>query len=680
MNLDAAVQMFHAESDELLQRMESTLLQLQSSPQRTEVVDELFRAVHTIKGTAGIFGYDAIVAFTHDVETLLDRIRCGEDAADADVVSLLLACGDHIRALIAPAMQGTPIDAELAARGAQLTARVLARCGAPAGRTPAPPDSTPPAAADVSRAPQRWRLRLRFGPEVLRNGMDPLSILRYLATFGEIEPLQTLTDRMPPWEEMDPEACHLGFDLVFASAAGREAVDAAFDFVRADCEILIEPLDGGCAGDSAAGAGIAATGTEADAPAAQAAGTDAPGPAREPADARRAAPRSLRIDAGKLDQLIDVVGEIVIAGAGLQLSIQRSGQPDLVEQSEALARLVEEVRNSALALRMVPIGASLHRFQRVVHDLGRELGKDVSLAIEGADTELDKSIVEAIADPLTHLVRNALDHGIEAPRERRARGKPARASLRLSARHDSGSIVIEVGDDGAGLDRERILAKAIGRGLVASGDALTDREVYRLIFAPGLSTADKVSNLSGRGVGMDVVKRSIEALRGSVDIESEPGAGTTVRIRLPLTLAIIDGLLVGIGQARYVIPLDSVHECIEIGAAERAAAAARGYIDLRGTVLPLLWLRERFACGGPPPPRRENIVVIHHGGNCLGVVVDDLYGNTQTVIRPMSEVFRHLDCFSGSTILGDGGVALILDVAGLADLARGPVARGSQAA
>jgi two-component system chemotaxis sensor kinase CheA len=334
------------------------------------------------------------------------------------------------------------------------------------------------------------------------------------------------------------------------------------------------------------------------------------------------------------------------------------------EATALMSRLVDEIRDGALRLRMVPIGETFSRFQRVVRDVSKELGKDIELIITGAETELDKSVVEKIGDPLTHLVRNSMDHGIESAEARAARGKPVKGRLRLNAYHDSGSIVIEVGDDGGGLNKDRILEKAIERGIVGPNQNLSDREIYNLIFEAGFSTADAVSNLSGRGVGMDVVRRNIEALRGMVELDSTPGEGTTVRIRLPLTLAIIDGFLVGVGDSSYVVPLEMVLECVELSDADRRALAHRAYVNLRGEVLPFVRLRDHFEVTGSGS-RRENIVVVHYGGHKAGLVVDQLMGEFQTVIKPLGKMFSRVKGVSGSTILGTGEVALILDVPSL---------------
>jgi two-component system chemotaxis sensor kinase CheA len=357
------------------------------------------------------------------------------------------------------------------------------------------------------------------------------------------------------------------------------------------------------------------------------------------------------------------VGELITATATASLAGRSLASAALHEAHSTLAGLVQEVRDSALQLRMVKIGATFNRFQRVVHDVSREIGKDIGLHIQGEDTELDKTVVEKIADPLTHLVRNSMDHGIEPAHVRAERGKPARGTVSLNAYHDSGSIVIEVGDDGGGLPRDKILAKAVERGLVEPGKQLSDQEVYGLIFEPGFSTADQVTNLSGRGVGMDVVKRNITALRGAVSIDSRPGQGATVTIRLPLTLAIINGFQVAVGESVFVLPLDAVEECIEF-----RSDTGHDYTELRRKVLPFIELRKLFKVSGHPSSR-QSLVVVRHGNQRFGLVVDRLLGEAQTVIKPLASMFSHLHGISGSSILGSGEVALILDVPALAQRA-----------
>ncbi|NLC36628.1 MAG: chemotaxis protein CheA, partial [Alcaligenaceae bacterium] len=374
--------------------------------------------------------------------------------------------------------------------------------------------------------------------------------------------------------------------------------------------------------------------------------------------------RLIRVQADKLDQLIDLVGELVIAGASASLLARQSGQAHLMEANSVLSRLVENIRDSALQLRMVQIGETFNRFNRVVRDTAREIGKDIELVINGAETELDKSVVEKIGDPLMHLVRNAMDHGIESAGQRQAAGKPGRGRLELNAYHDSGSIIIEVMDDGGGINVQKVEAKAIERGLIQAGHTLTDQEIVNLVFEAGFSTVEAVSNLSGRGVGMDVVRRNIQSLRGSVEVKTWPGEGSCFTIRLPLTLAIIDGFLTTAGDASYVLPLDSVVECLDL-----QVDATRGdMLNLRGEVLPFIRLRDFFGVAGEPPAR-ENVVVITSGSVKAGIIVDQLLGEFQTVIKPLGQLFRHLRGIGGSTILGSGEVALILDVQALTQLA-----------
>ncbi|HQO28780.1 MAG TPA: chemotaxis protein CheA, partial [Accumulibacter sp.] len=370
--------------------------------------------------------------------------------------------------------------------------------------------------------------------------------------------------------------------------------------------------------------------------------------------------RMIRVQADKLDHLIDLVGEMVIAGAGANLLAQRSGQTNLLESTSVLLRLVEDIRDAALQLRMVQIGETFNRFNRVVRDASHELGKTIDLVITGAETELDKSVIEKLGDPLMHLVRNALDHGIEAAEVRLARGKPPTGTLQLNAYHDSGSIVIEVSDDGGGLPKDKIRQKAIDKGLIDASASLSDHELINLIFEAGFSTAEKVSNISGRGVGMDVVRRNIQSLRGSIDVDTVEGKGSTFTIRLPLTLAIIDGFLTGVGKASYVVPLESVVECIEL----TEVGEKRNYLNLRGEVLPFVRLRELFAIRGESPAR-QNVVIVQYAGQKAGLVVDTLLGEFQTVIKPLGTLFKHLRGVGGSTILGSGEVALILDVQAL---------------
>jgi len=710
MNLDQALQTFFVESRELLDDMESALLTL-SQESDAETVNAIFRAAHTIKGSAGLFGLDPVVAFTHVVESVLDEVREGRVPVDDELIALLLSCGDHIRALV-DAVEADPdkLDAALAQRGEPLLVQLRQRLAPTAVAAPAAPghalvatdeDAAFERIANTSGDADLWHISVRFGRDVLRNGMDPLSFIRYLGTLGTITGIVTLPDAIPAAAEMDPESCYLGFEIAFKSQANKATIEGVFDFVLDDCVLRIVPpnsrIDEYIAiinslpeeasrlGEMLVRCGVVTAHELQSALQVQAGAQASPEQAapligavlveqasvaapvvaaalekqKRVKDVKAQENQSVRVDADKLDRLINLVGELIIATAGANLIARKARNVELQEANSVLSSLVEEVRDSALQLRMVKIGATFSRFQRVVHDVSRELGKDIALVVSGEDTELDKTVVEKIGDPLMHLVRNAIDHGIDSPDVRAQRGKPPTGTVRLNAYHDSGSIVIEVGDDGGGLNREKILAKAIERGLAEPGKVLSDGEIYGLIFEPGFSTAEKVTNLSGRGVGMDVVKRNITALRGSVAIASIPEQGTTVTVRLPLTLAIINGFQIGIGKAVFVVPLDMVDECVEF-----SAEAGHDYIDLRGAVLPFIRLRELFDIAGPVSPR-PNIVVVKHAGQRFGLAVDTLLGEAQTVIKPLSKMFGQVQGISGSSILGNGEVALILDVPAL---------------
>jgi two-component system chemotaxis sensor kinase CheA len=728
MNLDDALQTFLAEGRELLDEMERALLSLREVHDGAEAVNAIFRAAHTIKGSAGLFGLDHIVAFTHVAESVLDEVRSGGIAIDDALLATLLACGDHIRALLDAVEQGRlEPDPALARRAEPLLEQLQQRLGT-AGTAGAA--ALPAERSDSFTRVQRndsdadtWHISLRFGRSVLRNGMDPLSFIRYLGTLGSISAIVALPDAIPAAPEMDPECCYLGFEIAFRSQADKATIESVFEFVLDDCAIRIlppnsrideyielinalpeEPVRVGemlvhcgtltpheltaalhvqSGADPAASAGARADGTPAQKigailveqgsvpPAVMDAALDKQQRVRE---AKAKEGGSVRVDAHKLDRLIDLVGELIIASASASLAARSTPSSMLHEAHSTLSGLVEEVRDSALQLRMVKIGATFSRFQRVVHDVSREIGKDIRLAVLGEDTELDKTVVEKIADPLTHLVRNAMDHGIEAAELRAQRGKPVQGTVQLNAYHDSGTIVIEVSDDGGGLNRDRILAKAVERGLVEAGRNLSDGEIYALVFEPGFSTAEQITNLSGRGVGMDVVKRNITALRGTVAIDSVAGTGTTVKVRLPLTLAIIDGFQVGVGKSVFVVPLDMVEECLEF-----PAETGHDYTNLRGGVLPFIRLRELFEIEGPVGSR-QNIVVVRLGAQKVGLVVDTLLGEFQTVIKPLSRMFSQVKGISGSSIRGSGEVALILDVPGLMRHVTTPLDKGASPA
>nr|WP_277344551.1 chemotaxis protein CheA [Oleiagrimonas sp. C23AA] len=704
--MDQALQTFIGESRELLEEMEQSLLSLGATTEPGEDIHAIFRAAHTIKGSAGLFGLDGVVAFTHIVESLLDQLRSGEQAWSEDMAGLLLSARDHIVALIEAVAAGEEPSTPVLQQGAKL-ATALSACMQ--GAVAEVADQALAAQADAASTPDaedgHWHISLRFHADTLRHGMDPLSFLFYLRNLGQIVHVETVADALPLDGSFDAESCYLGFEIALRGQTDHAAIESVFEFVLDACELrilapgstaeqfaaLADALPEGAArarqwliacASLPAEAETSPTDARADAlpaggevkgeVAALAASAPSPVQALPPKPLES---RSVRVDADRLDQLIDQIGELIIASAGTSLAARQTRNPELQERSATLASLVQAVRESALQLRMVRIGATFNRFQRVVHDTARELGKDIGLIIRGEDTELDKTVVEKVADPITHLVRNAMDHGIESAEVRRQRGKSERGTITLEAWHDSGAIVIRVADDGGGLNRDKILAKAVDRGLVDAHRQLSDSEIYELIFEPGFSTAEQVSNLSGRGVGMDVVKRNITALRGSISIDSTPGQGTAISIRLPLTLAIIDGFLVEVGNATFVIPMDVIDECVEF-----SQVGHNDFANLRGQVLPLIGMHQVFGLGTGARSGRRNIVVIRHAGRSFGLVVDALLGEFQTVIKPLAKLFAGVRCVSGSTVLGNGKVALIVDVPALVDQAgQAALARASAA-
>ncbi len=703
--MHAALQTFIVESQELLQTMEDDLINLEQQEDSTETIAAIFRAAHTIKGSSGLFGLDHIVEFTHVVENVLDILREGQIQVSNDLVATLLNCRDHIALLIDALAEGQLTADEIQAHQGELLLEQLTPYLEQEQTSPMPVAITPRNAKvekDTNNADTvqsgNWHLSLRFGSDSLRNGMDPLAFIRYLSTVGRIVSITTLTDGLPEAATMDPETCYLGFEIDLQSDAGKEAIEAVFEFVREDSIIHILPPnsclntyidlirslpeDERRLGEILIASGVLTRqelesnlqlqqqqnpteATNQPIGAILVETQTVPQPIVDAAlekqkqikDAKARENQSIRVDADKLDKLIDLVGELVISCAAANLRAEQIKDSVLLEANAQIIGLVEEVRDSALKLRMVPIGATFNRFQRVVRDVSAEIGKDIALVISGGDTEVDKSVVEQIGDPLMHLVRNSMDHGIENAQIRAEHGKPTKGKLTLNAYHESGSIVIEVSDDGGGLNKDKILAKALEKGLVQPGVNLSDNDIYGLIFEAGFSTADQVSNLSGRGVGMDVVKQNITALRGTIEINSLPGAGTTTRIHLPLTLAIIDGFLVAVGNSFFVIPQDRIVECVELPVESFYA----DYMDLRGEVLPFIRLGKFFNIKREPS-RRENVVVVNSGGSKTGIVVDRLLGEFQTVIKPLGKLFNHVQGIGGSTILGSGEVALIIDV------------------
>jgi len=722
MSIDEAKLTFSQESEELLQQMEDALLMMEDAPDDEEHLNSVFRAMHTIKGAAGIFGFDYIVEFTHPVETELDRVRRDERSIDGELIATLLDCKDHTAALVTNVMESeeNTLPDELKQIGDALLDKLIGEQAAvdeePAATTSQAIAETKPAieieGKDRIQPSDNWLISLDFKQDALRNGLDPLSFLRYLGTLGSIVNILTLTDDMVNGVLMDAESCYLGFRIIFNSDADKKTIEGVFEFAQDDCDIRIlaphsrresylELLDE-MSGENVCQLGEMlveigaltenelANGLKEQS---QAEGDGSRKPLGEILIERKVVEREvvdkalksqqqarnkaatesqyIRVDSGKLGQLINLVGELVISSAAMNVMAKRYDIGEVEDVVSTVDHLVQEIRDNALQLRMVQIGETFSRFRRIARDVSRDLGKEIELKITGGESELDKTVVEKVSDPLTHLVRNSLDHGIESPEQREVAGKPRQGTVHLNAYHDSGHIVIQIVDDGAGLDPERILAKAEHLGLVQPGQELTRQEIFRLIFAAGLSTKQEADNLSGRGVGMDVVRRNIESLRGTIEIDSELGKGTTVTLNLPLTLAIIDGFLVGAQDEVYIIPLSMVEECVEMNSGEWELDHRRQYVNLHGEVLPYMRLGDFFGTpriSSDSNEQRESLVVVRFGRTKAGFVVDQLFGEQQTVIKPIGKVFQNLKGISGATVLGSGDIALILDVQGLVSM------------
>ncbi|MEI5687508.1 chemotaxis protein CheA [Sphingomonas kyungheensis] len=648
---------FRVEAEELLDGLEQDLLDLNHQLGDKTLVDAVFRGLHTLKGSGAMFGFDALAAFTHHCESAFDKVRKGVVPATAALVAVILSAADHMRALL----DGDAAPGEDAAILARLEAAVSAAAGAE------PP--TP-----VSR--RGWRLYFQLPRDSMRNGTNPLMLLDELRALGDCT-VTVRTDRVPPLPALNVRDCYLGWDVTLIGDVGREAIEDVFLFVMDDMLLEIAPIAAEAVPAGADALPIdeapvdeAPVAHEPD-PVVAAQGQAANDDDGEPAAKLlvRTAAQSVRVPADRLDLLMDRVGELVIAQSRLSQLAQQDGGVALRSVSEEIERLSDELRATMMGLRMVPVGTLFSRFRRLIHDLARDTGKTIDLITEGEATEIDKTVIERLFDPLVHIVRNSCDHGLEPAEVRQAAGKPATGTVRLSAHHAGGEVVITVHDDGRGIDRARVRARAEENGLIQPDQPLTDNELLALIFAPGFSTATQVTSLSGRGVGMDVVKRTIETLRGTIDLASIEGEGSTITLRIPLTLAIIDGLLVRVGDGRYVLPLGAVEECLELSAEEDRRSHGRSLISLRDRLVPFVRLRELFATGTEPDPYQK-IVVVSIGSERVGLVVDQIIGNHQTVIKSMSMLHRNVGAFSGATILGDGHVALILDIGHLVDLAQ----------
>ncbi|KQW79240.1 chemotaxis protein CheA [Devosia sp. Root413D1] len=653
---------FRQEARELLEQLEQGLLDLEQNPGDADLVNSVFRALHTIKGSGAMFGFTDVAAFVHEFETAFDKVRKGLSPITPELVAVALDAKDHVHHLIETPDAATDAgDAILAAlRGIVEPDRFPA----------APMAQSATVAANV--APQvtgRWRIRFKLPEDALVHGTNPLLLLGEIADLGSCE-VTALIDSVPTLDVLDPEACHLGWQVDLAHPDPTAALDDVFLFLKDGMELSIEPLAAVVAPEpiSSPVLDILAEDVpvlEADEPIADAAPVRTQREPREPkTETAERAPTSLRVPAERLDELMDRVGELVIAQARLSQMAAQSSDGNLKTIAEELERLSSGLRDTTMGIRMVPIGSLFSRFRRLVHDLSRDLDKEIEFITTGEDTELDKTMIERLADPLVHLIRNSVDHGLETAEQRIRAGKPVKGTVRLSAVYAGAEVAISVTDDGAGLNAARIRAKAEEQGLLTPESRIADHDLFQLIFAPGFSTAKEVTSLSGRGVGMDVVKRTIDGLRGKIELSTRPGEGTTATLRLPLTLAIIEGMLVRVGNGRYSIPLSAVEECVELPAEVATHSRGRNFLDIRGSLVPFLRLRDLFNTPGDADTHQK-VVIISSGEGRAGLVVDQIIGNNQTVIKQLSKLHTDLETFSGATILGDGTVALILDTSRL---------------
>jgi two-component system chemotaxis sensor kinase CheA len=667
---------FFDESFEALDTMEASLLKLNVGAPEPELVNTIFRVAHSIKGGSATFGFSEVASFTHTCETLLDELRGNRMQVSRAITDLLLKSVDVMRDMLRAVQHKTPVDAQrVADLQFDLELAILQKNQAPAAPAPASAAvAAAPQAASASGA-HRWRITFRPYPQLLVHGNDPLRMLRELAEIGDLA-IKVDTHTLPGLADLDPSSCYFSWDLTVETDATREVIHQVFDWAEGDCELTINDerdvaadapvvveqaapsVDAKASGDAPAPRpqlhAVAAGGEQADGPKQQGLGDGS----------------SIRVSTEKIDELMNTVGELVITQSMLsQLGAKIAGP--VAEQLRSglvqLERNMRELQESVMRVRMLPISFVFSRFPRMVRDLSGRLGKQVDLKVNGEQTELDKTVLEKIGDPLVHLVRNSVDHGIEMPDVRTAAGKSPNGTVFLDAYHKGGNITVEVGDDGGGLNKDKILAKAKARGLIGPNDTLSDDQIFELIFVAGFSTADQTTDISGRGVGMDVVRRNIKELGGTIEVRSALGKGSRFVITLPLTLAIVDGQSVSVGEETYIVPLITIIESLQLKAGMVNRVAGQGEVFwFRDGYLPIVRLHEVFGARPRATQLHEGLIMVVEGeGRRVGLFVDDLLGQQQVVIKSLETNFRRVDGVSGATILGDGQVALILDVPGL---------------
>jgi len=681
-------QMYKEEAAELLEELEMSLLELEEKPDDTELIGRVFRAMHTIKGSGNMFGFDNIAEFTHDIETVFDMVRDGKMAVTQDLIGLTLAARDQIRIMLDDS--GDDESSKEERKRILSDLKKLVPSAKEEVREPEIPVSSEAPAGGERGKVETYRIRFAPHEEIFMTGTNPLFLLEELCELGEYR-LIAHTDKIPSLEDINPEYCYTYWNVILTTDKGIDAIKDVFIFAEDECDINIELIDEedeieeNCKklglliekGNVEKEDPVKTQGNQKKTgkiPVATGSVGEEHGEA-DPAEehhvrevrsrkAQADSGSSIRVPSEKLDILVNLVGELVIVQARLSQTATARADAELTAISEELERLTAELRDNTLNIRMLPIGTTFGKFKRLVRDLSRELDKEVDMITEGAETELDKTVIERLNDPLVHLIRNSIDHGIETPDVRVASGKSPMGIIHLSAEHSGANVLIKIKDDGAGLDRERIFNKAVENGIITPDAELSDKDLFALIFAAGFSTAKEVTNVSGRGVGMDVVKRCIESLGGSIDIESEKGKGTTITLRLPLTLAIIEGLLVTVGEDYFVLPLAAVEECVELTKEDIKKAHGRHIVNVREEIVPYIRIKESFGISTEKTDI-EQIVVTRMNGSRIGFVVDQVIGEHQTVIKSLGKVYKNVRGISGATILGDGTVALILDVANL---------------
>ncbi|TGM98855.1 chemotaxis protein CheA [Leptospira dzoumogneensis] len=686
MDLSEIKEAFIQESLELLSGAELYLLRMEKGEFDEEAIHSMFRSVHTVKGTAGMFGYESIEECSHELETLLDLARSGKTELDPAKIDFLLRAIDHLKRIVEDPVPGKNLNSELEAEQMKIIKEARQFTGKTSEKkeikNPAS-DSSPARIEKQGTVNSDWQITFFPGENIFKDGMDPFSFLKYLRNIGEIQYLYVYKTKLPDWDHWDSENCYLGYEVQLKTSSEKKDLESVFSFVKDSSFLRVVPPNSSeeifhtianevpCEKKEYFKA-LELQGLRFQAPIS----TQSTETSKEQSSSKKSeveksqitqiVPKLIRIDSAKVDQLVNLVGELIISEASLGRLLADKEDSDLNESAEILSRLVGEIRETAMALRMVPIGELFEKYRRTVRDISLELGKEVDFEILGGETELDRSVIEKINDPIVHILRNALDHGIEPSQERANLGKSQRGKLKIQASHSTGSISIEISDDGKGINHEKIRQKAIEKGLIDPAQVLNEQEIFNLIFQPGFSTAESVTSLSGRGVGMDVVLRNIESLRGSVNVQSEFGKGSVFSIRLPLTLAIIDGFLVRSCDSYFVVPMDWVRETME-SELQLLPEEIAGSINLRGEVLPILHLG-RFLGLPDPDEGRKNVLVLEHDGRNFGILVNDLLGEIQSVIKPLNEIFKGIQCISGTSVLGTGKIAFILDVPGLHSL------------